>query len=68
MGPILLAIVAALISPFLTYYVTSTLFFRKANSKDTGKQPPTVPYLLPGLFSAGGLARSGARKYFAELL
>ncbi|OSS43390.1 hypothetical protein B5807_12008 [Epicoccum nigrum] len=67
MGPILFAIVAILISPFLTYYVTSTLFFRTANNKTTSKRPPTVPYLLPGLFSAGGLARSGARKYFAEL-
>ena len=68
MGPILFAIVAILITPFLTYYVTSTLFFRRANSKATSKQPPTIPYLLPGLFSAGGLARFGAREYFADLM
>ncbi|KAJ8112823.1 hypothetical protein OPT61_g4897 [Boeremia exigua] len=65
---ILLTIAFAVILPFLTYYVTSALFFRKANSTAINKEPPTIPYFVPGLFNAANFGRSGARTYFAELI
>ncbi|KAF3009741.1 hypothetical protein E8E13_009311 [Curvularia kusanoi] len=54
MGPILLIIGAIVISPILTYYITSSLFFRTANSKAANKHPPTIPYLVPELFKEYG--------------
>lgn len=64
----LLVVFAIIILPFLIYYVTSALFFRTANSKAVGKEPPTVPYFVPGIFSAGRFVRHGARKHFAKAL
>lgn len=68
MALVLLVISAVVISPFFVYYVTSALFFRRANSKANGKRPPTLPYFVPGVFSTGGLIRSGTRKYFANIM
>ncbi|KAF1927586.1 uncharacterized protein M421DRAFT_64809 [Didymella exigua CBS 183.55] len=64
----LLVVASIVILPFLTYYTTSTLFIRRSNSKLTGKEPPTIPYFVPGLFSAAAFAQLGARRYFAELI
>jgi hypothetical protein len=68
MAPILTIVASIIVLPFLTYYATSTLFFRSANSSSTGKTPPTVPYFIPGLFHAISFSQLGARKYFAELM
>lgn len=57
-----------LIFPFFTYYVATTLFYRKVNSDSIGKTPPTVPYLIPGVFHAFSLAYEGPQKYFATLM
>lgn len=68
MAPVLIIGAFVVVLPFLTYYVTSLLFFRQSKSKATQKRPPTIPYFIPGLFNALGFAQSGARKYFAELM
>jgi hypothetical protein len=63
-----ISILAVVVLPFLTYYITSTAFFRRANNRGPGKKPPTVPYFVPGLFHATGIVSLGPRKYFAELM
>lgn len=64
-----LVILASLvIIPFLTYYTTSSVFFRRINSKTVKKKPPTIPYFVPGLFHTFSFAQLGAQKYFAELM
>ncbi|KAF2628478.1 cytochrome P450 [Macroventuria anomochaeta] len=68
MAPTLIIVASIIIFPFLTYYATSSLFFRRANNNSTGKAPPTIPYFIPGLFHAVSFTQSGARKYFAELI
>ncbi|UPX17443.1 uncharacterized protein EKO05_0007796 [Ascochyta rabiei] len=68
MASALLILASLVIFPFLTYYATSSLFFRRSNSTAAGKKPPTIPYFVPGLFHAVGFAQLGARKYFAELI
>ncbi|KAJ4993177.1 hypothetical protein SVAN01_01152 [Stagonosporopsis vannaccii] len=64
----LLVIAFVVISPLLTYYVTSTLFFRRSKSTASSKEAPSIPYFIPGIFHAAVLARTGAPKYFAELI
>lgn len=68
MSSTLLIVASLIVFPFLTYYATSTSFFRRANDKSDGKKPPTIPYFIPGVFNAAGFAQLGARKYFAELM
>ncbi|KAF9692788.1 hypothetical protein EKO04_009166 [Ascochyta lentis] len=68
MASTLIILASLVIFPFLTYYATSSLFFRRADSTTFGKKPPTIPYFVPGLFHASGFAQLGARKYFAELI
>jgi hypothetical protein len=65
---ILFGILALIISPFITYYITTLLFYRRIRSLATRKVPPTVPYFAPGLFHAFSLATFGPQKYFAELM
>ncbi|KAF1835135.1 hypothetical protein BDW02DRAFT_496609 [Decorospora gaudefroyi] len=54
--------------PALTYHVSKTLFYQKVNSKASAQTPPTIPYLVPGVFHAFSLAYEGPQKYFATLL
>ncbi|KAH7386034.1 cytochrome P450 [Pyrenochaeta sp. MPI-SDFR-AT-0127] len=54
--------------PFFTYYVSTQLFYRKANRASPGKRPPTIPYFIPGAFHAFTLAYEGPQKYFATLI
>jgi hypothetical protein len=68
MSSTLLLVASLIVFPFLTYYATSSLFFRRANDKSGGKEPPTIPYFIPGVFNTAGFAQLGARKYFAELM
>ncbi|KAF1359708.1 cytochrome P450 [Lizonia empirigonia] len=68
MASALIILAFVVVFPFLTYYATSTLFFRKVNSTSVAKRPPTIPYFIPGLFHAASFAQLGARKYFAELI
>jgi hypothetical protein len=63
-----IGILAVVVLPFLTYYITSAAFFRRANTRGAGKRPPTVPYFVPGLFHATGIVSLGPQKYFAELM
>jgi hypothetical protein len=65
---ILFGILTTIISPFLTYYITTSLFYKKARSSATKKAPPTVPYCVPGIFHAFSLASIGPQKYFAWLV
>ncbi|KAH9866193.1 hypothetical protein J1614_008758 [Plenodomus biglobosus] len=64
----LLFLSCLILFPFLTYYVSTLLFYRQVNSKARGKTPPTVPYLFSGVFHAFSLAYEGPQKYFAALL
>lgn len=64
----LLILVGLIVFPFITYYVSTILFYRQANSKVAGKNPPVVPYLVPGAFHAFSLAYDGPQKYFAALM
>ncbi|CAO2651892.1 Nn.00g001750.m01.CDS01 [Neocucurbitaria sp. VM-36] len=64
----LIVILPLIISPFLTYYISTVLFYRKANSKASGKTPPTVPFFIPGIFHAFTLAYEGPQRYFAALM
>jgi hypothetical protein len=64
----LLGFLTLIISPFITYYITTSLFYRRARSPASKKVPPTVPYFAPGLFHAFSLASFGPPKYFAELV
>ncbi|KAF2686921.1 cytochrome P450 [Lentithecium fluviatile CBS 122367] len=59
-----LAISLLVIFPILTYYLSTTLFFRKINRKGSKKAPPTVPYWIPGVYHAVGLI-SRPSTYFA---
>jgi hypothetical protein len=54
--------------PALTYYVSSTFFYRAVNSSASKSKPPTIPYLLPGVFHAFNVAYDGPQKFFATLL
>ncbi|KAH8722568.1 cytochrome P450 [Phaeosphaeriaceae sp. PMI808] len=65
---VVLAIVALVISPFLTFFLTTLLFYRKARSNASAKVPPTAPYFLPGIFHAFGMAFMGPQLYFAQLM
>lgn len=65
---ILFASFAVALLPFLTYYVTATLFRRRVRSVAHNKVPPTVPYQAPGIFHAFGLATIGPQKYLAQLM
>ncbi|KAL6711448.1 hypothetical protein ACN47E_004382 [Coniothyrium glycines] len=65
----MLFIVLALLGfPFLTYYVSTQLFHRRAKNSSAGKTPPLVPYSLPGVFHTFSLAYHGPQQYFASLL
>jgi hypothetical protein len=65
---IFFGILALIIFPFLTYYITTLLFYRRARSLAKNKVPPTIPYFAPGLFHAFSLASFGPQKYLAELM
>lgn len=57
-----------IIFPFLTCYIATILFYRKARSTARGKIPPSIPYYVPGIFHAFGLASIGPQKYFAQIM
>ncbi|RMZ70713.1 cytochrome p450 [Pyrenophora seminiperda CCB06] len=56
-----------IIIPILTYNVSKARFDRSSQST-TLQRPPTVPYLVPGVFHAFSLAFDGPQKYFATLI
>ncbi|KAI4952608.1 hypothetical protein J4E91_003080 [Alternaria rosae] len=56
---LLLIFVLLIIAPALTYYVSTTLFYQTAKSTALGKEPPTIPYFVPGATHAFGLASNG---------
>ncbi|KAF1849405.1 cytochrome P450 [Cucurbitaria berberidis CBS 394.84] len=64
----LLAIATLIIVPFLTFFLSTTLFYRKTKNKFPGQTPPTTPYFVPGVFHAFSLAYFGPQKYFAALI
>jgi hypothetical protein len=65
---LLLLAVAVIVFPALTYYLTTALFFKSSKNAATGKTPPTIPYLIPGVFHTFSIAAEGPQKYFARLL
>jgi hypothetical protein len=65
---VLVGIVALVLLPVVTYYLTSALFHRRILSKSRNKVPPTVPYQVPGVFHAFSLATVGPQKYLAQLM
>lgn len=65
---ILLTALALVVVPAVTYYLTTALFFRSAKNAATGKKPPTIPYLVPGVFHTFSIAAEGPQKFFARLL
>lgn len=65
---VLTAIVVLIISPFLTYYLTTLVFYRRSRSKELGKYPPTIPFYLIGIFHTFSLMTAGPQQYFAQLL
>ncbi|KAF2029216.1 putative cytochrome-like protein P450 [Setomelanomma holmii] len=65
---ILLGLIILIVSPFLTLYLTTSLFYRRARSTAPRKSPPTVPYYVPGVFHAFSLATTGPQEYLAKLL
>lgn len=64
----LLLAVLLIVTPALTYYVSTTLFYQNAKHTASGSRPPTIPYLFPGVFHAFSIAYDGPQKYFARLL
>jgi len=56
-----------IIIPVLTYNVSKARFDRSSQSTAL-QRPPTVPYLVPGVFHAFSLAFDGPQKYFATLM
>jgi hypothetical protein len=68
LGILPLTVIVLVVVPFVTFYISVTLFQRKSQGKVTGKTPPTIPYYFPGIFHAFGLAYVGPQKYFAHLL
>lgn len=65
---LILLAVALIVIPALTYYGTTALFFQTSKDVATGKTPPTIPYLVPGVFHTFSIAFEGAPKLFARLL
>ena len=65
---LILLAVALIVIPALTYYGTTALFFQASKDVATGKTPPTIPYLVPGVFHTFSIAFEGAPKFFARLL
>jgi hypothetical protein len=65
---LLLILVLLIVIPALTYYVSTNRFYQKAKSTALGKEPPTIPYFVPGAFHAFSLAFDGQQKYFTRLL
>jgi hypothetical protein len=63
-----LIVAALVVVPFVTYYLSLSLFQRKIRGNATEKTPPTIPFYFPGVFHAFGLAYVGPQKYFAYLL
>jgi hypothetical protein len=64
----LLIVVLLIAIPVLTYYVSSTRFYRVTNDPVSRRKPPTIPYLLPGVFHTLNIAYDGPQKFFATLL
>lgn len=56
------------LGPLLVFYITTLLFWRRTRSKVRSKTPPTIPYFVPGIYHAFGLATTGPEKYFAQVL
>ncbi|KAF1945985.1 cytochrome P450 [Clathrospora elynae] len=67
MALLLIALLLVII-PILTYYASRALFYQNANNKALGKRPPTIPYLVPGIFHTFSLAYEGPQKCFATLI
>ncbi|KAH4049417.1 hypothetical protein HBI25_095670 [Parastagonospora nodorum] len=67
-GVVLSVFGCSVLLPVITYYVTSALFRQRIQSKASGKIPPTIPYQVPVVFHAFGLASVGPQKYFAQLI
>lgn len=67
-GIVLSVLGCSVLLPVITYYVTSALFRQRVQSKSSGKTPPTIPYQVPVVFHAFGLASVGPQKYFAQLM
>ncbi|KAF2643967.1 putative cytochrome-like protein P450 [Massarina eburnea CBS 473.64] len=53
--------------PFLTHYITTTLFYRAHSSKGSDKKPPTISYWLPVFCHGLGLL-SRPSAYFGLLI
>jgi len=65
---LLLILVLLIVAPALTYYVSTTLFYQTAKSTALGKEPPKVPYFVPGVTHPFCLAVEGQQKYLARLM
>ncbi|CAA9961296.1 Cytochrome P450 [Pyrenophora teres f. maculata] len=63
----LLIVFLLIIVPICTYNVSKARFDRSSQSTAL-QRPPTVPYLVPGVFHAFSLAFDGPQKYFATLI
>ncbi|KAL7777998.1 hypothetical protein CFE70_004672 [Pyrenophora teres f. teres 0-1] len=63
----LLIVFLLIIVPICTYNVSKARFDRSSQSTAL-QRPPTVPYLVPGVFHAFSLAFDGPQKYFATLM
>ncbi|XP_014562251.1 hypothetical protein COCVIDRAFT_11346 [Bipolaris victoriae FI3] len=64
---LLLIAVGIIVLPALTYYLTTAFFFQSAKNDAAGKRPPTIPYLVPGVFHTFSIAAEGPQKFFARL-
>ena len=65
--PYFFLIISTVLFPYITYQLTTILFYRTVRSKAILKTPPTIPYWVPGLFHTIGLAFGGSA-YFGKLM
>ncbi|KAH7132575.1 putative cytochrome-like protein P450 [Dendryphion nanum] len=66
--PLLLIFVTIILLPFITNYLSTSSFYRRANNKTPNKQPPVIPYWIPGIFHGFGVFTQGTSAFFANAI
>jgi hypothetical protein len=64
----LIILVTLIIVPFLTYFISTTLFYRTARSHSALRRPPTVPYWVPGIYHGFSLLSRSPSIFFKRAM
>lgn len=68
MAALLLAVLALVASPFLTYYLSNYLFEQTVRSPQVGKTPPKLPAYIPGIFPGITIIKDGLPAFITNIM